>query len=158
MALLDTLKSSKLFNGLSDEALGRIAGLCHKEAYDRGTTIFSEGEEAQKLFILEEGLVVLRIQPAAQERNIMVTAIKEEGQIFGWSSLVEPAQYSASAVCMEDSKVLAIKGKDLLALLEESPAVGFVVMKRLAGIVSSRLRSTREQLISALAPGLISHG
>jgi len=59
---------------------------------------------------------------------------------------------------MEDSKVLAIKGKDLLALLEESPAVGFVVMRRLTGIVSSRLRSTREQLISALAPGLISHG
>jgi CRP/FNR family cyclic AMP-dependent transcriptional regulator len=158
MALLDTLRRSKLFNGLSDEVLRRVAGLCHEEAYDSGTTIFSEGEKAQKLYILEKGLVALRIQPAGQEKSIMVAAIKEQGQIFGWSSLVEPAQYSSSAVCMEDSKVLAIKGEDLLPLLEENPSVGFVVMRRLAGIVSSRLRSTREQLISALAPGLISHG
>lgn len=158
MAIVDILRNSELFRGLSDEVLKTIAGVCQEETYNRGTTIFSEREDAQKLFILEEGLVALRIQPAAQEKSIMVTAIKEQGQIFGWSSLVEPAQYTSSAVCMEDSKVLAITRKDLLTLLEESPAVGFMVMRRLAGIVSSRLRSTREQLISALAPGLISHG
>lgn len=158
MAMVDILRNSELFRGLSDEVLKRIASICSEETYRRGATIFSEGKDAERLFILEEGLVVLRIQPAAQEKSIMVTAIKEPGRIFGWSSLVEPAQYTASAVCMEDSKVLALKGKDLLALLEESPAVGLTVMRRLAGIVSSRLRSTREQLISALAPGLISHG
>ena len=88
----------------------------------------------------------------------MVAAIKEKGRVFGWSSLVETRQYTSSAVCMEDSKVLTIKGKDLLALLEKMPAAGFVVMRRLAGIASSRLRSTREQLIATLVPGLISHG
>jgi len=157
MALLDTLKSSKLFNGLSDELLEKVARLSQKRSYPRGATIISEGEKAQELYILEEGLVAIRIQPATRE-SIMVSVLKEKGQIFGWSALVEPQKYSASAVCMEDSTVIAIKAADLLALLEQFPAAGFVVMRRLAAIVSSRLRDTQQQLTSILTSGLISHG
>lgn len=159
MALVDELRSSELFKDLSDEVLGKIVDICQEETFNRGTTIFADGAEALKLYILKEGLVALRITPAMNmERTIMVAAIKERGQVFGWSSLVETRQYTSSAVCMEDSKVLTIKGKELLALLEEMPAAGFVVMRRLAGITSSRLRNTREQLIATLVPGLISHG
>ncbi len=159
MALVNELKGSELFRDLSDEVLEKIAGICQEETFSRGTTIFSEEAEAQKLYILREGLVTLRITPAANmERTIMVAAIKERGRVFGWSSLVETKRYTSSAVCMEDSKVLTIKGEDLFTLLEEMPAAGFAVMRRLAGIASSRLRSTREQLIAALVPGLISHG
>lgn len=157
MTLIDILKSSKLFNGLSDEVLEKIAGICREESYKRGATIISEGDRAQNLYILEEGLVAIRIQPAAQE-SIMVSALKEKGQIFGWSALVEPGKYSASAVCLEDSKVIVIQAATLLALLEEFPAVGFVVMRKLVAIVGSRLRDTQQQLTSALTSGLISHG
>lgn len=159
MALVDDLRGSELFKDLSDEVLEKIASICQEETHNRGTTIFLEGAEAQNLYILKEGLVILRITPATNmERTIMVAAIKERGQVFGWSSLVEARQYTSTAVCMEDAKVLTIKGAELLALLEKMPAAGFLVMRRLASIASSRLRSTREQLIAALVPGLISHG
>jgi hypothetical protein len=46
----------------------------------------------------------------------------------------------------------------LLKLLEENLQLGFTVMKKVAEIISSRLRNTRSQLRSARTEGLITHG
>ena len=45
--------------------------------------------------------------------------------------------------------MIAIKSNDLNALFEEDSHIGFVVMKRLADVISSRLRRTRQQLEEA---------
>jgi CRP-like cAMP-binding protein len=47
---------------------------------------------------------------------------------------------------LEKVRVIAIKGADLNALFEDNSHIGFVVMKRLADVISSRLRRTRQQL------------
>jgi CRP-like cAMP-binding protein len=70
----------------------------------------------------------------------------EPGHIFGWSALVKQRRLTASAQCLENVRVLAVKGQALNQLFERKAHIGFVVMKRLADVISSRLRLTQKRL------------
>jgi CRP-like cAMP-binding protein len=158
MVSVQTLRDSDLLGELGDEKLEQIARLCREEVYPGRATIVQEDEEAPTLYILQDGLVTIRIQSTVHEGGLMVDAVNERGRTFGWSALIEPRRYTASAVCLGEVKVLAIDGADLMKLLEEDLQLGFTVMKKVAEIISWRLRNTRSQLRSAGAEGLITHG
>ena len=146
LGLIACLQTSDLFAGLGDETLTRIAALCQMESYKAGTVIFSEGDPADKLYILNEGIVTIRIQTAPGGKSFVVQPIEKKAGVFGWSGLADPTVYTASAVCATDVRVIAIDGEKLMALLEEFPSAGLEVMKRLVAIIGSRLRRTREYL------------
>jgi CRP-like cAMP-binding protein len=146
LSLIEHLRTGDLFAGLSDPLLEKIAALCQEQVHSAGRVLFSEGDPAQWLYILQEGIVIIRIQPAPGGKSIVVQPIEKKSGVFGWSALVEPHAYTAAAVCTTDVKLIAIDGKKLMALLEESPSVGLVVMRRLASIISSRLRRAWEHL------------
>jgi len=142
--LIQFLQTSDLFAGLGEEMLAKIAVLCQTESYKAGAMIFSEGDPADKLYILSEGIVTIRIQPAPGGKSVVVQPIEKKAGVFGWSGLADPRIYTASAVCATGVQVVAIDGDKLMALLEEFPSAGLVVMKRLVAIIGSRLRRTRE--------------
>jgi toluene monooxygenase system ferredoxin subunit len=57
--------------------------------------------------------------------------------VFGWAALLEShPQRIASARVLEEAAVLRINGRKALALLEADPATGYVVMRRLAGLIA----------------------
>ena len=146
LSLIACLQTSDLFAGLGDEMLAKIAKLCQTESYQAGAVIFAEGDPADKLYILDEGIVIIRIQPAPGGKSFVVQPIEKKAGVFGWSGLADPSIYTASAVCATDARVIAIDGDKLMALLEEFPSAGLVVMKRLVAIIGARLRRTREYL------------
>ena len=45
------------------------------------------------------------------------------------------------AACLEPTRLLAISGKALLDVLEANPADGFIVMKRLAAMITRNFMS-----------------
>jgi len=148
MISIDALRQCELFADLSDEELGQITQICHEETHEPQEVIFGESEVADKIYILQEGRVAVQMQLRSDlEPNGDVT-IEEvtPGRIFGWSALVKQRRFTASVRALERARVIAIKSADLSALFEENAHIGFVVMKRLADVISSRLRRTREQL------------
>jgi CRP-like cAMP-binding protein len=158
MPSLELVERSELFRGLSKEVLERILPFCRDSEYPRGAVIFEEGKPARHGYVLTHGLVTLRIDTPIGEESVMVTAIRDEGEVFGWSALIEPFTYTSTAVCLEPSKVIVLDAEKLMHLLDENPEAGFIVMKNAAAIVASRLGKARRALTAALAPGLISHG
>jgi CRP-like cAMP-binding protein len=143
---VDTLRASPLFSDLSDEELQKIIPFCRGEQYAKGAVIFTEGDEADTLYLLQRGQVRLRYeicpQPdACQNTNIPV---ETEGAVFGWSALVKPRRLTASAHCLSDVYLIAVDGEPLNDLLEQDSHIGFVVMKELAEVVSDRLRQAKE--------------
>jgi len=148
------LASSQLFGELSDDELDKIAGLCREEVYEAGTTIFREGEPAQKLYIVEEGRVVLemkiRLGPGGPGRQGAIDVITK-GQVFGWSALSEREIFTMSARCIEKTKVIVLSGDSLWHLFEEDCHIGMEVLKRLCDVVYSRLRHTRDTLAHVLS-------
>jgi len=127
-----------LFTGLNLEVMGEIADKCCTEAsYEKGTVLFRQGEPACFLYILVEGAVDLRLK-----EETTVISLTEPSDIFGWSSLVENAQYTASAVCRSPVKVIKIEtGPKLGRILNAHPDVGLVLYRRLAGLFNKRLAS-----------------
>jgi signal transduction histidine kinase/CRP-like cAMP-binding protein len=142
-----------ILEGLTDDELDRIADLCRVEVYEAGATIHEEGSAAEYLYIVQEGKVVLEmeleLQPYASPRQTTIEVVTE-GEAFGWSALVEPYTRTLSAKCMERTKLIVLKGSDLLDLFESEPHIGYEVMAGIANLVASRLRDTREKLTDFL--------
>ena len=90
---------------------------------------------ADKLFILEEGAVSIRFEKGVNY------AIRAPGRILGWSFLVPPNRYTASAVTIAPSRLLVIKGPDFYDLVHKETKMGIKIMDNLAQVVSSRLKA-----------------
>jgi len=148
MISVEALRRCELFSELNDEELGLIAPLCRERVYEAGETICAEQEAAEELYILQEGRVAVHIhlRSAMETAGAVTIEEVEPGRIFGWSSLVKQQRFTASARALERVKVIAIRGSDLNALFDQHTHIGFVVMKQLANVISSRLRHTRTEL------------
>lgn len=66
---------------------------------------------------------------------------------FGWSGLIPTYHYSSNAVCRKPTRVVAIEGRPLAHLIERDPLMGFIVMRRIAEMISARLRENRLALL-----------
>jgi CRP-like cAMP-binding protein len=143
MISIKILKSFSLFVGLSEAELSEIAKLCQERAYESGSVIFTIGGWATDVYLLENGKVDIQIEFKIYDYEIITTIYTVgKGEIFGWSALVPPHRLTASARCEGKADVITINGKKLLDLLEKDRRIGYVVMKNLSALISSRLAST----------------
>jgi len=134
-----------LFRGIDPEVMEEIANICSEKEYAKDTVLFEKGEEAESLYILEQGALNLVIKDGGS----LIYSLTEPGEVFGWSSLVESGVYTASGVCATDIKAVKIKREKLDKIFDRHPEVGFKVLKRLARVISQRLSNAYRDLLSA---------
>jgi signal transduction histidine kinase len=143
-----TLRKSSLFDELTDAELEEVAKLSKKRVYRVGDIVFTEGEPAKELYVIEDGTVVLEMsirlgRGSSRQGSIDVLS---QGQVFGWSAIAEPNIFTMSARCLENTTVIAIDRARLQLLFNENNALGFKLMKKIVGVVSSRLARSRDTL------------
>ena len=129
------IQEVKLFQGIPSHMIGEISELVTQESHPAGYVLFREGDVADFLYILEEGEINLIIRGQEDFSFPMV----KTGSVFGWSSLVEPNEYTATAECVKESKVLKIDAERLMRVFQRHPAESLIIMKRLAGVIATRL-------------------
>ncbi len=142
----ELLRRYPWFAGLSEQVLKTIAMMSEERAVDAGEVIFEEGDTATCLKLVLSGSVDITFAGDAGERFVVdnITA----GQLFCWSSLVEPYQETATAVVREAGKIVCIEGKELRDLCEADFEVGYRLMQQIAAVLRRRLQSARVQLIA----------
>jgi CRP/FNR family cyclic AMP-dependent transcriptional regulator len=133
-----------LFGGISSRVMKEITDICVEEVYDKGTTIFNQGERAENLYILREGTLNLMVKNGGS----LVFSLSEQGEVFGWSSLFESGRYTASGICDTDLKVFKIERKALYKILKHNAGDGFIIMRRLAGVIANRLNRAYQDILS----------
>ena len=131
-------ESDYLFQGLSGATREKILAIGHEVSYAPGQTIFRENEAAPDFYILTEGRIRLR----AGRRPLLAHVAGSAGDVIGWSSLVGNATYSASAECMENTRVVRIAKQQLDEILAADPQSGMIFFKHLAALVGQRLVRT----------------
>ena len=144
------LKACSFFHDFPDSYLVRVTNICREESFHSEDYIFREGEEAQKLYILLVGSVALQIQ-LKKYHHVVISTMEEKGELFGWSALVEPKRYSGSVKCLEQSRVLSIRGEELEKLFQDDPPLGLHFMKKIASLIDQRLNVLRQRLISSIS-------
>ena len=142
-----TLRKFELFKGLSGDNLAILAELCHLYSMSEDHHIFSEGSKANDVHLCLSGKVDILIRLGQPwNRNIPIHRAGQ-GEVFGWSALVAPYIYTASAECIESGEEIRLKGSELLSLFQKSPIIGYAVMENLGAIISLRLSQTRQRLV-----------
>jgi CRP-like cAMP-binding protein len=143
MVSTEILKGFSLFGGLSETELAGIAKLCRERTHENGSVIFTIGGSATDVYLLKAGKVEIQIEFKIYEQEIRATVYTVgKGEIFGWSALVPPHRLTASARCQGKADVIMINGKELMEFLEKDRRIGYVVMRNLSALISSRLAST----------------
>jgi CRP-like cAMP-binding protein len=139
------IREVDLFKGIATHVIDEIAKLAVEEVYPKGRVLFKRDDFADSLYILEDGRVDLVIQ--GNERFSF--PLNQSGYVFGWSALVEPNRYTATAECVEESKVIKLDGDRLMRIFEKHPMEGLTIMKRLAGVIGTRLDTIYQRFTSS---------
>jgi len=142
MVSAEWLKKTELFENLNESHLNVILSRSSVESFTEGKTIFRQGEEANRLYVLIQGAVDLTAK-AQEQIDFMTSKIEREGAVFGTASLMEPFRYNVSATCLKPSKVLVIDASFIQKMMEEDPRMGMEMMKKLASIYFNRLNDLR---------------
>lgn len=154
MALaLDELKGFALFRGITDEYLSKMIDFCHVYPIKEGDKLFAEGARAIDIHLCNKGIIEAVIWVRAPwNKNVLINRI-EAGGLLGWSALVAPYTYTASAYCIESGEEIRINGGELLSLMDQECQLGYLIMKNLSAEISNRLTQTRQRLSIELLSG-----
>jgi CRP-like cAMP-binding protein len=136
------IRQSDLLLGTSMDFVKKIMDISRMISHESGDVLFREKDRAQYFFILLNGRVKLTIGEGGQ----MIYNIEQNGEAFGWSSLIGREVYSASAECIEPTKLLVTDRKKLAKILEEDPANGIIFFRQLAATLGNRLLETYKMI------------
>ncbi len=146
----ENLIQNWFFQGFEREQIEALLTLGRETLYPAGGKVLVEGEPAETFHVLLEGSVSIKMR-AEEHGELVLSTLKQPGEIFGWSALVEEGRSTATAECMEKARVLSFQNKDLENLFARDPALGYRFMKRLASLISRRLERTRTLLLNVIS-------
>lgn len=150
MITVDLLKQFAFFKGFSDEELTKLLEIAKEESYKAGVQVYKKGDPASKLYLLEEGKVVMLMDsymgPHRPPMQVTVDLVTK-GEAMGWSAVVEPYIYTLGARCMDDSKVIAFDADKLRNLLNKDSSLGYKFTQAVAKVIATRLTHTQIILV-----------
>ena len=144
------IKSIPWFLDLSHESITRLAAIAEVVSLEPGVTIFHEGDQHPHLFLIFEGKV--RLESFVPGRGSLPFSFAEAFDVVGWSSLTPVVrQMTCTAIVESSTKMFKFPAQSLMACCESDCDLGFVIMRRLANIVASRLLTHRLQLLEIIS-------
>ncbi|WP_415184206.1 Crp/Fnr family transcriptional regulator [Phaeovulum sp.] len=131
-------RGSLLLCNTSEELSQRILSQAHVRSYDRGATVFLQGERAAAIFIVLEGWVKLyRIAPNGAEA---VVGVFTRGRSFGEAVAFSHGTYPVAAETVTDCTLLRIETDILMRMIRDEPDVALSILSatfaHLHGLVS----------------------
>jgi CRP/FNR family transcriptional regulator len=116
----ELLRSSTLYRNLSAEDQKRLAAVSLARIYEKGDTIFREGDPPDYLVTIASGRVkVVKLVPSGKE---IILEIFAPGDPVGAVVAYEGRPYPASAVAIEPVECILVRRTDFLSLFERHPS------------------------------------
>ncbi len=148
--ITSTIKSIPWFLDLSPESLQNLISAAEMRAFEIGDTIFTEGEQHNFLYVILEGKV--SVESYIPGRGSLPIFTAESLDVIGWSSLTPVVRQKTGTVkVLAPTRVVAFDAEKLMSLCEADSQLGFVIMRRLANIVASRLLNHRLHLLELIS-------
>lgn len=131
--------SIPLLAALRKEDREALEPLCRMRGFEKGETIFREGDPADRIHFVHIGRV--KIVKAAGERDVIIEIVGP-GEPVGAVAVFERRPFPASAVTLEPSGILSIPEREFFALLEKRPEM----MRHLLAGLTMRLMMVNKRL------------
>jgi CRP/FNR family cyclic AMP-dependent transcriptional regulator len=142
--MIEQLKEFTVFDGVKEKKLEKIAKICRVRKIEKGATVFSSGDPAERLFLTVKGALDLCSREAYKqvETDVCIEHVTK-GEAFGWSALTPPFKYHLTARVVEDAELIEIDREDIERICEEDSDTGYTLMHNIAVIVGRRLASSQ---------------
>lgn len=121
-AVLAAAKKTVLLGSVPDELCQRILDGAAKRSFLAGETIFLQGEPAQALFVIIDGLV--KLYRVAQSGSEAVVSILSRNQSFAEAVALRDTVYPVSAAAITDTTLIQIDGAKLRQQIHDDPELG----------------------------------
>ena len=128
--------------GMRPADVALIAEGAEELEFEAGETIFSEGEPANCLYLIQSGNVLLEARKGCRTETLQEL---RSGDVLGWSWLFPPFAWHFNATATEPTRVIACNGGHLLVSCEEDPGFGYELMKRVAQIMIHRVEAGQKE-------------
>ncbi len=135
-ATVGLLAKTELFGALPAADREAIAQRMRPAGFKSGHSIFSRGDEAKELYLVETGRVRLSILTA--EGRELSLAHATDGGIFGEIAVLDGGRRSADATAISDVVALSLSRSALLSMMETNPRIAQAAI----AFLCRRLRDT----------------
>lgn len=132
-SLKDFLRTLPYFSAMPSSDIDHIEAKAVERLFERGETLFLEGDPSVGLYVVKSGLV--RIFKSSPEGREQVVSVARTGDVFNDVPVFDGGPNPASATAMERSSVLVIPRETVLALVSGCPAAVSIIR-----LFASRLR------------------
>jgi len=134
------------FRDLTIRHLDMLAQISFLRRLKAGEVLFREGDREDNVYIVLEGRIGLDMMVPPRGKVRFYTA--DAWEVVGWSSVTPSVrQRTASATAVTDCLLGGTDAEKLRQLCDQDHDFGYLVMRRIANIVASRLMTTRLQLL-----------
>lgn len=130
-----------LIETLSPETGARLLGWCREKSFGEGQVVFSEGDQAEFLPIVEKGKIKLVRYP--DDGKELIIGIFSSGEVFAIPPAFDGKRYPATAVAMEPTRLLLLYREDFRRLLDESEEFNSTIMRLMCGLLRDRTDSVK---------------
>lgn len=151
---VDHLASARLFQGLSAEALEKVAGNAKYIKRDINEYFFRQGELADKVFVLGEGQV--KVSKITPEGHQIVARYVKPGDVFGCVPLFGGSKYPGTATAANSCFCWKWDSKTLYKLMETFPKIAINALE-LLGEELAHIRNRYTELATERVERRVAH-
>lgn len=138
------IREHPFFQGLDESSLALLEGCARNERHDAGTLVFHEGEKAERTYLIRSGQVNIEIHRPGREPCVVETL--HEGEVLGWSWLLEPPRWSFDARAITLTRLVSLDATCLRAKMDADHEFGYQLFWRYMPVMARRLSAARLQL------------
>lgn len=142
--VIPILNKISIFSALSDKQLYKIFKLLKRTEYKKGDMVFEQGDDPSNIFIILSGSVELVLNTG---KSFLVKARFEEGACFGETAVIGIQKHTASAVAVEDTKLIVLPKKALFNIWETDKELFGILILNIAREACRRLNQADETLL-----------
>jgi len=126
---LETLRRVPMLSGVDSRQLRLLAFTAPRLVYEKGDTLFQQGQAADSAFVILEGSVEVLFP--VDGKNIRVATLGRH-ETVGETSLLSGSDRIATVRALEHLEVLKLKRGQFCDLLTSTPAMSLAIMRHLA--------------------------
>jgi CRP-like cAMP-binding protein len=138
-----TVTANEVFSFLTPDEIKTISDSAATGEYKAGQIIYHKGLRADRVYVLVEGQVVLRV-PSKQGVDIMVDQLGP-GSMFGASAIMG-RDYTVTAQCFTNCKILNIDIAAWQRIMNDNLPMAFAIEKHIAELYYQRYIDAMQKL------------
>lgn len=119
-----------IFENLSPVELGALVQGALRKVYDRGQTVFLQGDPAREMFLLKAGRV--KLSKVTEDGTEITLDIRKAGDFLGENMLSEDIAYPVTAWCMEKTMICGFDKDRFEKIVLQHPNIGLQVIRNLS--------------------------